>query len=121
MRVFTIISVFPVDVHYHELPRVKVLTHVVSGGASLQAAYEEIAGWETVTGATEVFGVENAELSIDPRVQFVREEQLAQWEHWSRMVRKGQTETNWCLLHAGPEPFRDRIDRLFIERNPHLG
>ncbi|KGG86187.1 hypothetical protein P245_20940 [Comamonas thiooxydans] len=118
-KIFTIVAAHPVDVSSHELPRVRVDTFLVEG-ESLQAAFSEIAGYTGIVGATEVFGIECSCVMLTPSSKLQREEQLSQWEHWSGMARRGETDAKWCLLAEGEETFRQRCDRQFIERNPQF-
>ena len=118
MAIFTIVAAHPVDVQSHELPRVRVDSYIVSAD-SLPAAYREIAEYESIVGATEVFGIRSDSLLITPTCTHRREEKLEQWQHWSRMVRIGRVGA-WQLLANGAETFQHRQDRLFAERHPHL-
>lgn len=118
-NMFTFIAAHPVSVQGHELPRVRVDSFMVEGD-TLEEAFAEIAQYEGIVDATEVFGIECQRVMLTPSTKMQREEQLAQWEHWSRMVRSGETEAEWRLLAEGPETFRQRIDREFIERNPQF-
>lgn len=118
-NLFTIVAAHHVSVQCHELPRVRVDSFLVEGD-SLNAAFAEIERYEGIVDATEVFGIECRRVMLTPTTKMQREEQLAQWEHWSRMARAGDTEAEWRLLAEGPETFRQRIDREFIERNPQF-
>ena len=115
MPIFTIVAAHPVDVQLNELPRVRVDSFIVEAD-SLFAAHELIADWEGIADATEVFGIENkGPLILTPANTHRREEELAQWEHWSRMVAARELAP-WQLLARGPESFRERIARQFAER-----
>lgn len=118
-NLFTIIAAHPVSVQYHELPRVRVDSFLVEG-ETLNTAIAEIAQYEGIVDATEVFGIECQHIRLTPSNKMQREEQLAQWEHWSRMARSGDTEAEWRLLAEEPETFRQKIEREFIERLPHF-
>lgn len=118
-NLFTIIAAHPVSVQYHELPRVRVDSFLVEG-ETLYTAFAEIRQYEGIVNATEVFGIECKRVRLTPSTKMRREEQLAQWEHWSRMARSGETEAEWRLLAEGPETFRQKIEREFIERLPHF-
>lgn len=117
-RIFTLIAAYPVDVQEHELPRVRVDSYVVEG-ATVRDAYDRIKNWDGVSEATEVMGSEVTDLCICPTNTHRREESLQQWEHWSRMV-DARALTGWSRLARGPESFRDRIARLFVERHPEF-
>lgn len=123
-NIFVIVAAFPVEVQYHELPRVRVDSYVVEG-ATLQAAFERINDFADMVGAVEVFGSFISDVLICADNTHRREEQLSQWEHWSNGARRGELDQRateqhigWTLLHSGPESFRQRIDREFAERNP---
>ncbi len=117
-NIFTIVAAFPVDVAYHELPRVRVDTFVVEG-PNLREAFEAIKEHVHIVGATEVFGVPLREIYIGPDMRLSREEKLEQWAHWPRLVQAGEFE-GWELLAKGPESFDQRSDRLFAERHPEF-
>ena len=120
MPIFTIIAAHPVEVAYHQLPRVEVRAYILEG-SSLQAAYEHIKDAKDIVDATEVMGVELAELCLSPNTMLRRQEQLDQWEHWSRYVTCGdKNERPWTILASGTETFRQRIDREFAERHPQF-
>lgn len=118
-NLFTIVAAHSVSVQCHELPRVRVDNFLVEGD-SLNAAFAEIEKYEGVVDATEVFGIECRRVMLTPSTKMQREESLEQWEHWSRMARRGETEADWRLLAEGPETFRQRMDRQFLERNPQF-
>jgi len=118
-KFFTIVAAHPVGVQSHELPRVRVDSFLVEGD-SLNAGFAEIANFEGIVEAIEVFGVECRRVMLTPSTKMQREESLEHWEHWSRMARRGETEADWRLLAEGPETFRQRMDRQFLERNPQF-
>lgn len=98
-NLFTIVAAHPVSVQCHELPRVRVrVDSFLVEGENLNAAFAEIEKYEGIVDATEVFGIECRRVMLTPTTKMQREEHLAQWEHWSRMARAGDTEAEWRLL-----------------------
>lgn len=118
-KIFTIVAAHPVEVGWHELPRVRVDSFLVEG-ESLQAAFARVAPFEGVVGATEVFSIECSDVMLSPSTSMRREEGLREWLHWSGLVRRGELDAGWSLLAEGPESFSAREERVFAERCPHL-
>lgn len=118
MSIICLVAVFPVDVQYHELPRVECREFIVEA-KSVAAAYEEMSGWAQMVDATEVWGVKLRELCITPDRKHIRQEDLGTWEHWTRW-QLSDDSTGWKRVALGPETFRQRLDRQFAERHPEF-
>lgn len=118
-KIFSIVAAHPVTLAIHELPRVRVNNCLVEG-ASLGEAFARIKDYPGLVGASEVFGLDCPDALITPTVRFHKDETLARWEHWSNLAKLGELDADWQLLLSGPESFRQRLAREFLEENPQF-
>jgi hypothetical protein len=107
--IFHLFTVKPIETQIHELPCVQYGDYYLVA-PNLQAAWDEIKGWQEMADVAEVWGV-NADLhfQITPTTRLLRQEQVHQHSHWV------QVQERYSLIHSGPVSLEQWAERRLVE------